>query len=145
MRLIELLIDKLTDMPLFEMAYERKQAWRIVNGVSYPLTEHLVKVLIMPHSIYKNYWLQEINGFLRKIDDIVLKPKNKRLTQRQYWNWLVTEPEYRIEKIIKHIQYDYPKEQINVPNDLTQKIHHILYRVSVDLGKDRFNRIEYYL
>lgn len=144
MRLIELLIDKLTDTSLFEMAYERKHAWRVVNGISYPLTEHLVKILVIPNATYRNHWIQEVNRYLRKIDDISLKPKNRRLTQRQYWDWLVAEPDYRIEKIVNHIKYDYPDEQINIPVDLNETIQHILYRISVDLGNDNFDRIERY-
>lgn len=145
MKLIDILIDKFRDTTLFEMAYSRERAWKKISGVSYELTYHLVKILTMPESRDQFHWKKEVNTFISSIDDIYLKPKNKRLHQRYYWEWLVAEPEYRIDKMVSRIQQDYKGQKIIIPHNLQQDIQHILLRITKDLGEDKFVSIEQYL
>lgn len=145
MKLIEIFADKIVDLPLFEMAVERKMARSTIYNVSYTTVYHIVKLLIMPNAQYKEHWKREVNGYIRNIQNIVLKPKNKRLNTNQYYSWLVTEPEPRVDKMVEHARHDYKNDKFNIPTDLNETVQHILYRICTDLGNDQFISIDYYL
>lgn len=145
MRLSEIFIDYIRETKLFEMAYSRQQAWQKVSGISYPLTYHLVKVLLMPESQNREHWLNEIQGYIRSIDNILLKPRNRRLRKQDYWNWLVAEPEYRIDRLVQDAKRQYKQDKITIPVDLEQNVHNILLRLSTDLANNQFTEIEDYI
>lgn len=146
MRLIEILIDKIIELPLLEMAIERKMAHRDIHGISFELTNHIIKTLVIPESGDREHWKNEIDEWLQNIQRIILKPKNKRLSQTQYFEWLVREPEYVAdERWIRLLKHRYKDENFVVSYDLNETLQHILYRLCVDLGNNQFESIENYL
>ena len=91
MRIFEILTDKILDLPLFEMAMERKHVIQNVRGLSAPLALHLIKYYAFDDQA-KNHWLSEITSFLEQIDSYTLKPKGKKLDGSQYYSLLWDEP-----------------------------------------------------
>lgn len=87
MKLHELFADKLLQTPLMEMAVERADAIKKIMNIEYRLNENLIKYLYFDDQA-KNHWITEIKGFILPIDDILLKPKNKRLSKEIYFKEL---------------------------------------------------------
>jgi hypothetical protein len=147
MKIKEILLDKFLETKIFEMAYSRQRAWEVVHGKSKPLTDHIIKLLTMPNARDRYHWVNEINVWIEDIQDIILKPGNSRLKERDYANWLIYEPEHNIEKTLGRLKKQYSGEFFEIPTDLTQNVQSILLRISKDVAryKDRNIDIEYYL
>lgn len=133
------LLDKVRMTTLFEMALSRDEAWKKCNGLVDTLTEHLLKVMIMPTSTYVPHWKDEIHSYLLKLVIIRLKPKNKRLTTETYREWLIEQPDYderSLNRWVEFIKKKYPKEKIEVPTTLVQDYRRVMEKICVDLGND---------
>ncbi|MGI0076444.1 MAG: hypothetical protein ACREAU_03455 [Nitrosopumilaceae archaeon] len=144
MKIKELLAFKLEKTTIFEMAFSRRNAWMKITGISYPLSEHVIKLLIFPYSLDRKHWIKEINGWLRPIQDIILKPQNRRLAFIEYRDWLFDEPELNPADLIRHIKIDYPEEQLVVPQTINQDFSNIMIRLCNELATDTFEGIEKY-
>ncbi|MGI0076351.1 MAG: hypothetical protein ACREAU_02970 [Nitrosopumilaceae archaeon] len=136
MKLKELLAEWLEQTELFEMAYSRQDAWRIVNGLSYPLAEHIVKILIMPNSEHIIHWKKEIVQWIGKMQDIILKPQNRRLKFEEYKQWLISQPEYQAKRIADRIKSQYKNEKITISPTLELDFQHIVLKIVYDLTND---------
>ena len=89
MNLLELFLDKFSESILFEMAKSRKDAKNLITGLSPQIIKHLVKIFVFNSPENKNHWIDEINNWLLEIDDIYLKPSNKKLDWQTIYNWIV--------------------------------------------------------
>jgi hypothetical protein len=89
MMLFELLLEKLSDTLLFEMAFSRKSARDQVSALSPEIFEHLVKLFVFQAPEYKKHWITEINAWLTQINRIYLKPSKKKPSWQTLYRWLV--------------------------------------------------------
>ena len=113
MKLAEVILDKIADSQLFEMARSRKDAKTLITGLSAPIITHLVKLFVFNSPENKNHWIKEIDSWLNQIDDIYLKPTNKKPDWQTIYNWIVFDgsPHYDVDyvegKVRKWINQDY--------------------------------------
>lgn len=126
------------------LAFSRKKAWEKITGVSYPISEHIVKLLIFPNSIDREHWIDEINGWADSIQDIILKPQNRRLAFIEYRDWLVDEPELNPVVLAQRFQKRYSKEHFVMPSTLTHDFSNIMIRLSNELATGTFEDIRKY-
>lgn len=126
MKLWDILLDKFIETSLFEMAYSRKKAWQIVNGQSFELVNYIIKMIIMPNAQYWDHWRKEINGWIRNIRNIRLKPKNKPLAKYQIIEWLIHEPDFNIKRMANQLVHDYFNDNVDVPQDLNIQVQNVL-------------------
>ena len=154
MRLFELFLDKIGDTTLFEMAESRKNAKRIITGLSPQIFKNLVKLFVLNSPENKQHWIKELNGWFNSIDNITLKPNNKKIDWQTIYNWMIFDspPHYSasyVDNIIKKMRrqdystiavYDYDSELV------LNKILKILESVCKDIEEfDKFITIEDYL
>jgi len=144
MKLKELLAFKLEKTFIFEMAHSRRKAWEMIKSVSYPISEHVVKLLIFPNSSYTKHWIQEIDRWVDDIQDIFLTPQNRRLAFIEYRDWLVDEPEYNPLEFVKRLQRKYPNEHSVISPTLRQDFSNIMVRISNELATGTFDGIQKY-
>ena len=89
MKISDIILDHIGSTSLFEMARSRADAKDIITSVSPQIFTHLVKLFVFNSPESKNHWIKEINGWLDQIDDIYLKPSNKKPDWQTVYNWLV--------------------------------------------------------
>jgi hypothetical protein len=137
------LIDILNETKLFEMAFERKDALRKLDNLSYEISKHLLKLIIFNDSNNFNHWLGELNGWLNQIDSIEIKPNMKKLREEDYLKFLkehYLENEDQVNKMVQKIKKTYKDEQViyDEPSFVFDKTETILNRVCLSLSKDTF-------
>jgi hypothetical protein len=137
------LIDILNETKLFEMAFERKDAIRKLDNLSYEVSQHLLKLIVFNNSNNFDHWLGELNGWLNQIDDIRLKPNNKKLREEDYLKALkefYLENEDQVTKMIQKLKNKYKDEQViyDEPSFVFNKTETILNWVCKSLSKDTF-------
>lgn len=90
------IINKFTEwliyQPFMEMAYYRKEASDKIRSLSGTVLIHILKVIYLNDPLNVNHWKIEISGYFIKIEDITIKPKNKKFTKEEYYNFLFLEP-----------------------------------------------------
>jgi hypothetical protein len=87
MKIIEIIADTILTMPIMEMARKRADAIKVVESKQRPLNQHLIKCFYFDYQS-KNHWISEISGFIMELDDIYLKPNDRRLPQNIYYDIL---------------------------------------------------------
>lgn len=153
MRIFDIIIDKLNETALFEMARNRAEAKSIVTNLSPEIFDHLLKLFVFSSPENKQGWIKELNAWLNKIDKIYLKPGSKKLDTQTLYNWLVfdSSPHYSenyVNSVVRKLKatnfknvpiYDYDSTQV------LNQILKILNDVSNDISNDIFTTIENYL
>lgn len=150
---LDFLVDKISNTTLFEMAYERKHAKSIVTGLSPQIFKHLLKLYTFDYPIGYNHWINELNTFINKINDIYLKPNNQKISSNVLYEWLVNEsaPCYNTDYISNQIKLMKRQEYKDIslkPFDTQQVLDNILNifkQVSIDVSSNNFESIEDYL
>lgn len=141
--MLELFSKWLEKTVLFEMAYSRKTAYSLVSGTARPLSQHILKVLIMPNSLHINHWKDEIYSYLINLRDIILKPQNRRLDFETYWNWLYLEPEINVILITQDLILMYKNEKPITNVNLQQKFADIMKLICQILAENKsFKELE---
>lgn len=122
-----------------EMAYNRKAAVSKIDDISYPIINHLVKILKYKDPINFNKHCNDINEWIATIQRI--KIKSGSLSQKDYYNamWdLGMEPNNYdvIKRILIKQQKDYGNlEQTDLDyKELFEKIKDIFIKLSKDIG-----------
>lgn len=113
MKLIELFADKLLTTPLMEMAMERATVVAHIASFERKLNEHIIKYCFFEDQARKQ-WLSEISTFIEEINDVFLKPKNRKLDKQVYYDKLFEDfyghGDSTVERIIKKfVKEDYSK------------------------------------
>ena len=154
MRLVDIVLDRVGESYIFEMARSRKEAKTLITGLSSPVVQHLIKLFVFNSPVNKAHWIKEINQWLNQIDDIYLKPSNKKPDWQTIYNWMVydSSPHYSAEYIDGRVQkwlggdyqgiqvYDYDAELV------LNQILRILERVAKDISiPNKFRSITEYL
>lgn len=91
MNLLQELLFLIADSPLMEMAIERKNALSEIRNYQYKLNEHLIKCFYYNNRA-RDHWIIEIITYLKRIDNLYLKPKNVKLSADDYFKILYDEP-----------------------------------------------------
>lgn len=145
----EWLVKATTNTKLFEMAYERKKAEAEVSGLADPIMLHIIKVLYFEDKINHSKHIKDINNWLKKIQQIRLKPNGSNVKERDYYQWLFSEPYDGLETLeyILDIRLDdYASLKTLLPREmLNEQLFEIYARLSEDLSKTKFKTIEDYL
>lgn len=148
----EWLAEKLQYTELFEMAETRAKAEKTIRGVGKEIIYHLAKVLYWEDALNKQKHLKDIQNWLRDIDDIELKPNNKKPKENDIYEWLWSAPfgngcEWFHTKIINRRLEDYhelPRTNLSV-EELYRELERICKEISRDISTDEFISIENYL
>ena len=151
--MFDVILDRLNETVLFEMARSRAQAKDIVTDLGAEIVDHLIKLFVFNSPQNKHGWITEINAWLDKIDKIYLKPKAKKIDSATLYNWLVfdSSPHYsgnyignRVKKMLATSYKNVPVYDFN-PDHVMQQILIILNNVSKSIGNNTFTTIENYL
>ena len=89
MKLKEILLDVVIGTTLFEMARSRADAKQVITAISPQIFKHFVKLFVFNSPENKNHWITELNTFFHTINDITLKPNNKKPDKNTVYNWMV--------------------------------------------------------
>lgn len=135
---------------LFEMAYQRKIAIEKVRNLQDTLADHLIKVLIFPHSRSVNHWYNEINSYLTKINIVKIKPHGERFFDSHLFDILFDEPmgtEEDLTDRIRLIKSEYPRLKMSsiTVDQLKIELMNILNNVCRDLSLGEVRDIREYL
>jgi hypothetical protein len=137
------LLDLLNETRLFELAYERKNAINRLDNLSCQISIHMLKLIVFNDSADFYHWLTELNGWLNQVDDISLKPNNKKLRKQDYLKYLkehYLEDEQQISLNIKNLKKRYKNEQMIYYDSkwVLEKIEYLMDRICSELASDDF-------
>lgn len=77
---------------LYAMSLPRAEAKRRITGVAFQIADHIVKLLLIPHSINRNHWLNELDAWYRLCAKAGNNLKgNRKLSTQDYWELLFRE------------------------------------------------------
>jgi len=151
MKLFELFADNVFRISIMEMAYERRKCVDIITGISPEISNNLIKILAFDDQA-KTHWLKEINAHLYKVDDLFLKPNNKKLSGDMYYKLLWDEPlnngvSYITNKIDRYINTTYSKCKRSTLSEyeIYEQCERILHDISYDIAHGKFTSIEKYI
>lgn len=101
MKIGEIFLDYISSTKLFEMSRSRQDAKRIITSLSPQIFDHLIKLFVFNSPENKQHWIQEIDNWLAQIDDVYLKPSNKKPEWQTIYNWIIfdSSPHYSEEFI----------------------------------------------
>ena len=92
MRLIDKFSEWLICQPFMKMVYYRKDAIDKIRSLSGTIIKHIIKVMYLDDDLNIKHWKNEIISYFDKIGDITIKPRNKKFTKEEYYNFLFLEP-----------------------------------------------------
>lgn len=110
---LEYAADRLINLPLLEMAAERKIAMRRVEGYNDTLAYHVVKFGHSQHDEQKSYWAGEIATQLNNIMKVARYTGNRILTDEHLFQILFVYPlgEYwQYEELVEQFSKEYNVE-----------------------------------
>jgi hypothetical protein len=145
MKLKDILLDKFIETSLFEMAYERKRANSFVDNISYTMIEHIVKMFVMPNAHYWNHWGKEINGWIRQIRSIRLKPKSKPLSRGDLIEGLIDGPEPNFKSIVNGLKFEYDNDKFEIPDNLPLLVQNCLVWIINEIVRTNNENSEDYI
>jgi uncharacterized protein YozE (UPF0346 family) len=151
MRLSEIILDKLNETALFEMAFDRKEAMRKFQNLDYQIQRHLIKITAFKDGLNYQHHCSEINGWLDYLNDVKwnrTQRLRKDIIMKCLWEGplghgtdSVKEP---IEKWTRTYNYAVPRNKLTY-----SQIYELLFRIydemSFDLSKGDVNTIQHYL
>jgi hypothetical protein len=153
MRAWEFILEHANKLSLFEMAYEQRDAKKLVTEASPRIFEHLAKIycLNVPASTTR-YWIKEINNkWLTKINEIRLKPKNKIVSYSLLSKWMLEDsaPHYDIvhlRNVIKTLRYDDYKVKDSINEEaVLSAILSIMNSLCEDITDGKFEHLSDYI
>jgi len=151
MRLFDIIFDRLTDIPLIEMAYRRKTAIDAVRSYAPTISLHLVKYYAFDDQA-KNHWVVELDNYFEEINRIVLKPNNKKLSGDTYYSLLWDEPLNNgvgfitnvIERLSKK-EYKNCKRSALTDAKIYENCEKILHVISYDIANNKYTDFKDYI
>lgn len=147
----EIILDKLNETALFEMAFDRKEAIRKFQNLDFQIKKHLLKIVAFKDGENYHHHCHELNNWLDDLNDTKWN-RTQRLNKDVIMNclWMgplghgieaVKEP---IEKWVKNHTYVVPRNGLSY-----HQIYELLFRIydemSFDLSKGDVNNIQHYL
>jgi len=123
---------------IFEMAHSRAKANEIVDSLAYQITEHVIKIILIPDSEAVEHWKGELHAWLRRLQNITLKPRSKRPPKKMYYAWLYTDPAINLRNIVIDLKREYPDLRMKNLN-LDSMVQYIIAALSKDLAENQYN------
>ena len=144
------IVDNILEL-INEMAFEKSKAESKVTELGLPVLYHLIKIFKWNDQLNYNKHIHDINAWLIRIQDILIKPKSKRFKPEQYYKFLFEEQIKSKEdvtfKIESGIFDEYRDLKILEESDqvIYEKLKSIYKNISVDISKREFKNIRNYL
>lgn len=153
MRFWEIVADKLANTKIYEMAKSRQDAKTTVTGISYNLIDHIIKLYVFNSPSDVNHWKGEINGWIKALFKIRLKPNNKHPDKNTLYTWLVfdSDPHYSAEYVdeVVHILRDHDGYNAPLydydPEFVINEVLSIIDKICIDISNGLLNKIDSYL
>lgn len=151
MKIKSILEEWLFNLPIFEMAYERREALNQIENLNYQIDLHLVKILTVDISHEtKSHWLTELNAWLRKINNIKIKGKRPKFVKDVYYKHLFIHLLGDLDSfrnILNDIRIDNPNYVfVDEPYEESyKKTEHVLNAICHDIANYKFNSIFDYI
>lgn len=142
MKLADLIADKILDLPLMEMAYQRKIVIQQLYGVSLQLAIHMAKIFTIKDSRDKNHWIGEVNGWLNAINDKYVKPNNKKLPFSVYYTALWDGPLGHPDAVSLLLRGKARPNQIIITKNTQTDLQQIYIAICHDLANDDVHPID---
>lgn len=135
------------------MSKSRKDAKNNITALSPQIFNHLLKLFVFNDPQNKNHWINEIDNWLNQIDEIYLKPTNKKPDWQTIYNWLVFDsaphysPEFIDLKVRKWKKSEYKSAMVYDYDGtvVLNQILKILEKVSKDIAGDKFVTAQDYM
>jgi hypothetical protein len=147
MKLWEILTDKLLDSFIFEQAFRRRELETKITDISYPIIEHLIKVLKWHDEVNYDKHCGDIDGWFDRIQSWKMKV-NRKPDQLEYHQWIFKDIINDRSDIVNRIKRmkDYHSLPVKMSDDeVFQHISNIMYQISYDLPVNKFESILDYL
>jgi hypothetical protein len=149
MRLFELLMDRLCDTSLMEMAFQRKQARTHATGLSNQLSLHMIKILMFGKAVQLAHWIKECDVWLHDIQDMTLKNTKKPLGYADLMYLLHEGPLELVEQVQKkmnRLYREYPDHEITEPDAgaIHKQLLDIYSRICLDISQEKFKTVAEY-
>ena len=147
---IDYLTDKFIETPIFEFAESRAKAERDIKSISRQIFLHLIKIFYWEDTDNYQKHIKDIDTWLFEIDDIRLKPNNKRPKEDDYYNWLYLDRNSSKEvlnNMINRSLRDYhapPRTNLTI-DFLDNILAELFKKISKDMYANEFEGISKYL
>lgn len=143
MNILDLLADKVLDIPLMEMAYERKVVIRKIDDLSMQLAIHVAKIFTVNNPRDKKHWIGEVNGWLYTINSWYVD-RRKKLPFSVYYRLLWEGPLGHEDSVLAIMQKQ-DKYQYTITKHTQTDVQQMYIAVCHDLAGDKPIKIENYL
>ena len=146
----EFLAKQLTKTTLFEMAYSRQKAMDEVSALRDTILNHILKVVLFSEHQDAEHWKVELDVYISLVDEIVTKPKNRKLKYEDYFELLFGGPFGHPEGIERRVKNLYKTKRISsLPNvnydNLQERIEHLYEELCDDLAIGMCKDVDDYL
>lgn len=133
---------------IFEMAMRKSIAEEKITELSIPIAHHLIKIFKWEDELNKNKHINDINSWIRDVQNIKLKTKTGRFKESDYFRILFTENIPNKQVLSRIIDYDLSKYSYltvtNTDEVVYNKLNLIYTKISQDLAKNDFKSIVLY-
>ncbi len=137
---------------LLEMALERKLAINLLRNLQFTIEEHFLKYFGIDSPENRPHWLNELNGYFRKIDRIRLRPNNKKLNSATYTTILwdeflggdISDISKPLNSLLRDEYKSYPRTSLT-DYEIYEILEKIYHDICYDLASDKFMGVRYYI
>ena len=151
MKLWELFQDKfintIEESKLFEMAYSRRDVERKITDLGNPIIKHLVKIFKWEDRLNYAKHCNDIESWLIDIGSIQLKNGNFP-KQENYFKWICSDNLHdanSVSRLVKQLSNYHSLKEIRSNEEVYRLINELIYKISIDLAKDKFESLSDYL
>lgn len=130
-----------------EMAYRRRDIESKITGLSDPISEHLIKILMWEDPQNNNKHINDVNKWFYSIQRLYIKG-NKKPTQTDYFNWMfndVIKDEHTFDLMVKGLHEYHHLPKIRKNSEVFNTIKNIFYQISYDLPLNKFVDLRHYI
>ena len=130
----EYILEAIQNTVIFEMAYERKELKKLVNGLIRQIIENWCLVryctLYDNSNINKSHWKRELETHMYNIFDTQIKGGNYQAKYNLIYQIVIDEMEYTTSnKIAICIRKKFKKEQLNIDNTICNECVESLIKI----------------
>jgi len=91
MKIIEGIVDRLMEVHLFEMAFQRKNIVERCKNLQMQIAIHVIKCSVWSDNEARHHWESEINNWIGQINDMFYD-RHKKLSYETYFDLLWVAP-----------------------------------------------------
>ena len=150
MRIREIISNALMKTSIFEMAFSKADAIRRTSDLQFQISKHMIKVYMYNESEHVNHWCNELNSWLHKIQDFILKGTKKPLPYESLYEILFKQPMESVDEVQRHmnkIYQQYTDLKIDEPDSgvVHSKIERAMHDICTAIANDKFLNVKDYL